>query len=196
MAMPRFFKKGADFRTWLERNHAKSAELLIGFNKTTSGRGGLTYQEALDEALCFGWIDGVRRSLDQDRYTIRFTPRRPRSYWSQINLARIAVLKRRGLVADAGLEALARRDPSTTAKYSNERADVALARSEEETLKANRAAWAFLSSQAPSYQRVVRHWITSAKRQETRQRRLRQLIEDSVAGRRIAAFVSPRPRAR
>jgi uncharacterized protein YdeI (YjbR/CyaY-like superfamily) len=187
---PRFFKSQAAFRRWLEKNHATSSELWVGMHKVSSGRGGLTYLEALEEALCFGWIDGVRRRFDEHSFAQRFTPRRPMSYWSAVNRRRAEALKAAGRMHPSGAAAFERRDKGS-ARYSFERRATAFDSAADKRFRANRAAWQFFSSQAPWYQRVAIHWVTSAKREETQARRLETLIRDSAAGRRIG-LVSPK----
>ena len=184
---PRFFATPAHFRAWLETRHDSEKELLVGFHKKGTGKPSITWPESVDEALCFGWIDGVRRSLNESSYTIRFTPRRPRSIWSAINVARAEELKKLGRMRPAGLRAFAARTPERTGIYSFERNEAAkLTKSQEKTLRANPRAAAFFDAQPPGYRRTAIHWIVSARKEETRERRLRQLIADSVAGRRIA----------
>ena len=183
---PRFFKSAADFRRWLEANCAKVRELWVGFYKKDSGKGGITYPEALDEALCFGWIDGVRRSWDADSFTIRFTPRRAKSVWSQVNLSHFERLKKLGRVTPPGLKAHAERDPANSGLYSFENLPRRLAAEDEKEFKANKSAWDFFQAQPPSYQKVTIFWVTSAKRAETQARRLAQLIADSASRRRLA----------
>jgi uncharacterized protein YdeI (YjbR/CyaY-like superfamily) len=187
---PRFFGSQAAFRRWLEKNHATSTELWVGMHKVSSGKGGLTYLEALEEALCFGWIDGVRRRFDEHSFAQRFTPRRPRSYWSAVNTRRAEALKAAGRMHPSGAAAFDRRDKGS-ARYSFERRAAAFDSAADKRFRANRAAWQFFSSQAPWYQRVAIHWVTSARREETRARRLESLIRDSAAGRRIG-LVSPK----
>jgi uncharacterized protein YdeI (YjbR/CyaY-like superfamily) len=187
---PRFFKSQAAFRRWLEKNHATSSELWVGMHKVSSGRGGLTYLEALEEALCFGWIDGVRRRFDEHSFAQRFTPRRPMSYWSAVNRRRAEALKAAGRMHPSVAAAFERRDKGS-ARYSFERRATAFDSAADKRFRANRAAWQFFSSQAPWYQRVAIHWVTSAKREETQARRLETLIRDSAAGRRIG-LVSPK----
>ena len=182
---PTFFKNSAHFRRWLERNHAKETELWAGFYKAGSGKGGLTYKEAVDEGLCFGWIDGVRKSLDADSYVQRFTPRATRSYWSAVNTRRAHELIVEGRMHASGLAVFERRDAGATARYSFERESAQLTRAQLAEFRANRAAWNYYEHEAPWYRRVVIHWVTSAKREETRERRLATLIEDSAARRRI-----------
>ena|SRR5262245_60649877 len=183
---PTFFKAGPEFRRWLEKNHGKQSELLLGFFKTSSGKGGITHKEALDEALCFGWIDGVGKNLSADSYTIRFSPRRPGSHWSRINIKRAHELTAAGLMHDVGLAVFERRDEGKTINYSYELQAATLTPAFEKRFKANKPAWAFFTSQAPSYQRVAKFFVMSAKKEETRARRLEILIADSGAQRRLS----------
>jgi uncharacterized protein YdeI (YjbR/CyaY-like superfamily) len=187
MAAPRptFFPRPADFRRWLEKNHAKVAELWVGFHKKATGQRSITWPEAVDEALCFGWIDGVRYRIDDSSYRIRFTPRKPKSIWSNVNVKRVAELKKLGRMAPAGLAAYAKADPKRAGVYSFERKNARLDAVLERRFKANRKAWKFFHSQAPSYQRTVTWWVISAKQEKTRQRRLATLIAGSAAGRRL-----------
>lgn len=188
----RFFRRSADFRRWLEKHHGSTAELWIGFYKVSSGRGGLTYREALDQALCFGWIDGVRRRVDDEAFEQRFTPRTATSYWSAVNTARALELIAEGLMHAAGQAAFERRDPES-GRYSFERQAAALDPAAEARFRADRKAWTFFDGQAPWYRRVAVHWVTSARREETRQRRLETLIRDSAAGRRIGLLAATQP---
>jgi uncharacterized protein YdeI (YjbR/CyaY-like superfamily) len=161
---------------------------LVGFYKRGSGKASLTYQEALDEALAFGWIDGIRRSVDAVAYTIRFTPRRPRSIWSAVNIRRVDELSAEGRMQPAGLEAYATRDPKRSAIYSYERASAREKGLDSEataSIKADPKAWAFFDAQAPWYKRTSAHWVTSAKRPETRAKRLATLVDCSRQGKRI-----------
>lgn len=189
---PTFFKSGAEFRAWLERHHGDGTELLVGFYKKGSQKRGITYQEALDEALAFGWIDGVRRALDVDRYTIRFTPRRPRSIWSAVNIRRVGELTAAGRMADAGHAAFDKRDEKRSAIYAYERAVAELDPEATKVFKADKKAWAFYRAQAPWYQRTSTHWVVSAKRPETRARRLATLIDYSRNGERLPMLTPPR----
>ena len=182
---PTFFKSAKEFRAWLEKHHAKE-ELLLGFFKVSSGQGGITHKEALDEALCFGWIDGVGKNLTADSYTIRFSPRRAGSHWSRINIKRAHELKAAGLMHAAGVAAFERRDEGKTINYSYELRAASLTPAFEKRFRANRTAWAFFTSQAPSYQRVAKFFVMSAKKEETRDRRLEILIGDSAAQRRLS----------
>jgi uncharacterized protein YdeI (YjbR/CyaY-like superfamily) len=186
---PTFFKSGADFRAWLERHHRASTELLLGFYKTGSRKGGITYKEALDEALAFGWIDGIRRTLDDDSYTIRFTPRKAKSIWSAVNIRRVKELVAAKRMTDAGLAAFAERDEKRSAIYSYERAAAKLDAGSVKRFKADTAAWTFYRAQAPWYQRTTAHWVVSAKRPETRARRLATLIRHSRNRERIPQLV-------
>jgi uncharacterized protein YdeI (YjbR/CyaY-like superfamily) len=189
---PRFFATPADFRAWLEKHHETEKELLVGFHKKGTGRASITWPESVDEALCFGWIDGVRRSLDAGAYTIRFTPRRPTSIWSAVNVARVEQLTKLGRMRPAGLRAFAARTPERTGVYAFERYEAAkLTKAQEKLLRANREAAAFFEAQPPWYRRTAIHYVASAKREETRQRRLERLIADSAAGRRIGPLQRP-----
>lgn len=191
MSKPRFFRTPAEYRAWLEKNHDRHTELLVGFYKKSSGKKGITYEEALDESLCFGWIDGVRRSVDDERSTIRFTPRRQKSNWSLKNIRRVGELKRLGRMAPAGLEAFERRDPGEAGTYSFEQAKPELGPDLARRFRRNRKAWRFWEAQPPGYRKAATWWVVSAKREETRLRRLAALIEDSANGRRLAQLTSP-----
>lgn len=189
---PRFFATPDAFRAWLATNHETATELLVGFWKRDSGKPCMTWPESVDEALCFGWIDGVRRSLGEESYTIRFTPRRPRSIWSAINVKKVATLIKAGKMMPAGHAAFAKLDPKRANVYSFEqRKGLKLEPPQEKALRANKVAWAFFSEQAPWYQRTCTHWIVSAKRPETRAKRLATLIADSAAGRTILPLTRP-----
>jgi uncharacterized protein YdeI (YjbR/CyaY-like superfamily) len=181
---PTFFKSAKEFRVWLEKHHAKD-ELVLGFFKVSSRKGGITHKEALDEALCYGWIDGVGKNLTPDSYTIRFSPRRAGSHWSRINIKRAHELTAAGLMHAVGLAAFERRDEGKTINYSYELREAKLTRAQEKRFKENKAAWAFFSAQAPSYQRHGKFYVSQAKQEETRERRLDRLIAESAAGRRL-----------
>lgn len=177
---PRHFRTAGDFRRWLEKNHDEASELIVAFYKKDSGKKGMTYAEALDEALCWGWIDGVRRSIGPDAYSGRFSPRKPKSKWSAVNLRHYARLEKEGRIAPPGAAARARFDPDEHAPYSFERRHEAeLSPELDKAFRAKRRAWDFFQEQPPGYRRVVTHWVMSAKRQETRERRLAELIEVS-----------------
>ena len=178
---PRYFTTPDEFRAWLEKNHATESELLVGFHKKHTGRPSLTWTESVREALCFGWIDGLRRSLGDDAYTIRFTPRKRGSIWSARNVAHVEELVRERRMAPAGLAAYEARSPERTGIYSFERrAGARLEAEQERQFRADSAAWEFFQAQPPSYRKTAVHWVVSAKRPETRERRLRQLIADSA----------------
>ena len=173
------------FRAWLAAHHSATTELVVAFYTKTSGRGGLTYPEALDEALCFGWIDGVRRKLDADRFTIRFTPRKSGSTWSLVNVRHVERLTKAGRMAPAGIAAFAARDPAKTGLYSFEQRPQEFPAALKKTFQAAKPAWQFWSAQPPGYRRTAIWWVISAKQEATRQRRLAQLIAVSAAGQRI-----------
>ena len=191
----RFFAAPKDFRAWLEKHHATARELVVGFHKKGTTKRSITWPESVDEALCFGWIDGVRRSLGEEAYSIRFTPRRPRSIWSAVNVDRVAALEKAGRMSPAGRAAFALRTQERTGVYSFERAERAkLARAEQRRLDSDAKARAFFRAQAPWYQRAAIHWVVSAKREETRQRRLATLIASSAAGTTIPPLTRPGPK--
>lgn len=192
-----YFASSAEFRTWLAKHHAKHDELVVGFHKRASGKPSMTWPESVDEALCFGWIDGVRRNVDEERYTIRFTPRRPRSIWSNKNIARMRELIAERRVQPAGVTAFEARTRDRSGVYSFEqRKALALSPAQTKQLAANKAAAAFFHAQPPWYQRAAVHWIVSAKREETRASRLETLIADSAAGRSIKPLARPAAKKR
>ena len=182
---PKFFTSVEKFREWLERNHDRTTELLIAFHKKASGKKSITYAEALDEALCFGWIDGVRKNLNETSYTIRFTPRKPTSIWSNVNVKHVERLQKDGRMHRAGLAAYERRAPERTGIYSFENAPRELPPEYEKTFRQNKAAWKFFQEQPPGYKRLMVFRTVSAKKEETRLRRLKQLIESSEKGERM-----------
>lgn len=182
---PRFFKTPADWRRWLERHHRDSAELWVGFHKRDSGKPSITWPESVDEALCFGWIDGVRKSLGDTSYAIRFTPRKRDSSWSLVNIGRVKALVKERRMRPAGLQAFRARRPDKSGAYSFEKRPPRLPPRYQKRLQANPAAWAYFRGRPPWYQRTVSHWIMTAKKEETRERRLAALIQDSAAGRLI-----------
>ena len=177
---PRFFKSQTEFRKWLEKNHAQETELLVGFYKKSSGKPSVTYPEALDEALCFGWIDGVKRRVSDEAYVQRFSPRKPKSIWSNVNVRHVERLKKLGRMAPAGLKAYGLRDPKKTGMYSFENRPRELPPAYEKKFRANKKAWEFFENEPPSIKRVCIFWVMSAKQEETRQRRLDQLIGSSA----------------
>lgn len=178
------------FRKWLEKNHDHAAELLVGFPRVESGKGGLTYREALDQALCFGWIDGVRKRYDDSSYTVRFSRRDAGSIWSVINTNRMEELIRMGCVHASGMTTFTQRDKKKSKLYSYEVGNCRLALEFERRFRTNPTAWEFYQSQAPWYRRVTCHWVMSAKKEETRLRRLDQLIADSAHKRRVKQLIS------
>jgi uncharacterized protein YdeI (YjbR/CyaY-like superfamily) len=181
---PTFFATPGAFRVWLTKHHRLAREFLVGFRKMGSGEPSITWPEAVDQALCFGWIDGVRRRLSDSSYAVRFTPRKPGSTWSAVNIARVAELEAEGSMRPAGRRAFAQRSAEKSRMYSYERSRAAtLEPALQAKFEANRKAWGFFQSQAPSYQRKVIHWITSAKQAETRLARLTRLMTDFAAGR-------------
>ena len=179
------FKSAADLRRWLAKHHATATELLLGFYKKDSGKGGPTYQEALDELLCFGWIDGVKRRVDDERYTHRVTPRKPGSNWSNLNVAHVARLTAAGKMQPAGVAAFNARSEQKTGIYSYEKRPLKFPAASEMILRGNKKAWTHWQTQPPGYQRLCIHWVTSAKQEETRQRRLARLIAVTAQGRRL-----------
>lgn len=182
-----FFATAALFRSWLEEHHESHDELWVGLYKKSSGRPSITWPEAVDEALCFGWIDGLRRSVDGDSYEIRFTPRKPASNWSAVNIARVEALLEEGRMHTAGIAAYQRRLEKKSRVYSYEQRKRATLDAEAEAkFRAHPEAWAFFESQPPGYRKTAVFWVVSAKREETRRRRLATLIEDSAQGLRIA----------
>lgn len=180
-----FFESPDDFAGWLEKHHDSRDELWVGFYKKDSGRPSITWPESVDEALCFGWIDGIRRKVDEISYAIRFTPRRPDSVWSKRNIERYEILEREGRIHPAGKASYSSRDDERSGIYSYEQRPERLPKDLEKPLRANKAAWKFYQSQPPWYRRAANWWIVSAKRDSTKRKRLAKLIEDSAAGRTI-----------
>ena len=190
---PAFFASPAEFRHWLEKHHAELDEIWVGFHKRSTGKASLTWPESVDCALSFGWIDGVRKSIDASSYRIRFTPRKPTSIWSAINLRRVAELKEMGLMHPAGIAAFERRKDEKSRIYSYEQRKTArLPAAFEKQLRANRQAWSFFQAQPPWYRRIASFWVISAKKEETRANRMRTLIDDSARGRTIKPLTRPK----
>lgn len=182
---PKFFASPAAFRSWLQKHHRTTTELLVGFYKRDTGKPSITWPESVDQALCFGWIDGVRRRVNDERYTIRFTPRRPASVWSTVNIKRVAELEKRGLMQPAGSEAFARRSEEKSRIYAYEqRWSAAFDRSHLEKLQGDLEAWTFFQAQPPWYRRTATYFVVSAKKEETRLKRLDKLIAAWSRGRR------------
>ncbi|MDX6710456.1 MAG: hypothetical protein QOH96_1472 [Blastocatellia bacterium] len=184
----KFFKSPADFRKWLQDNHASADELWVGFYKKGSGRQSITWPESVDEALCFGWIDGIRKSVDEESYTIRFTPRRVGSIWSTVNINRAQALIIEGRMHQIGLDAFLAKKENKSGIYSYEQRKDQLDKPFEKILRQNRSAWDFFQTQSPAYRRAAVWWVVSAKREETRLKRLLKLIEDSAQNRTIPQF--------
>ncbi len=181
-----YFPTASDFRSWLEKNHAAVTELQVGFFRKAVGKPGMTYTEAVDEALCFGWIDGTVRKVDAERFTHRFTPRKPRSIWSNVNVAHVERLTAAGRMHPAGLQAFAARSPARTGIYSFEAGQAKeLAAALATKFHAHAAAWKFFLAQPPGYRRQMTSWVASARQPATQLRRLERLIEHSAAARRV-----------
>ena len=183
---PAFFASAEAFRRWLEANHRSVKELWVGFYKVQTGKAGLTYPHAVDAALCFGWIDGLKKRFDDESYVQRFTPRRSRSIWSDVNTRRVEALEKAGRMAPSGLEAFRARDPTRAGLYSFENRDkFVFDATAQKRFRAKPTAWAFFAAQPPGYKRTATFWVVSAKRDATRERRLAQLIDASARGERL-----------
>jgi uncharacterized protein YdeI (YjbR/CyaY-like superfamily) len=183
---PRFFASPAEFRHWLEKHAATTLELLVGYWKVGTGRPSMTWSESVDEALCFGWIDSVRRRIDEQAYQIRFTPRQPGSVWSAVNILKFEQLNAQGRMTEAGRRAFANRTEPKSRIYSHEQPQPAeLTKAETRTFKAHPQAWAHFEACPPGYRKVLLHWVTGAKKAETRARRLKKVIEASADGKRL-----------
>jgi uncharacterized protein YdeI (YjbR/CyaY-like superfamily) len=185
MSRPLFFASPEQWRAWLQENHERESEVLVGLYRKASGRATMSWAESVEEALCFGWIDGVRRRVDEVSHSIRFTPRKPRSIWSAANIEKAERLIAEGRMRPAGLSAFAARIEERSRVYSFEQKNVRLPAEAEDRLRADAAAWAYWQSRPPGYRRIAAWWVISAKRAETRERRLATLIEDCAAGRLI-----------
>ena len=188
----RFLSSPDELRDWFDANHATATELWLGHHRKSTGRPTIAWSDAVDEALCVGWIDGVRYSLDDERFAQRFTPRRKGSNWSAINVQKVAELTKQGRMRAAGLAAFEARTPERTGVYSYEREAATLTVDEEERFRADAAAWSDWQRRSPSYRRAVTYWVVSAKRAETRVRRLDQLMEASAAGRLVGPMRAPK----
>jgi uncharacterized protein YdeI (YjbR/CyaY-like superfamily) len=180
-----YFPSPAAFRKWLQKRHAVEKQLWVGFHRKRTGTPSLTWQQSVDEALCFGWIDGIRKRIDEDCYTIRFTPRKPTSNWSAINIARVKALTKQGLMKPPGLAAYAKRDEKRSAIYAYENRPKALAPEYEKELRRNARAAAFFDALPPAFRKLMAFYVMSAKKEETRQSRLAKLIAASAAGKRL-----------
>jgi uncharacterized protein YdeI (YjbR/CyaY-like superfamily) len=191
---PITFETAAAFRRWLEQHHATEREVWVGYYRRSAGKPSMTWQESVDEALCFGWIDGVRRRIDDERYTNRFTPRRPGSNWSAINIRRANELIEQGRMRPAGLRAFEARREDRSGIYPYEQRHTATFSPEfERRFRAKERAWAGFEARSPSYRQAAIRWVMSAKKEETRERRLSQLIEASTAGRTVPPLTPRRP---
>ncbi|HEV8338487.1 MAG TPA: YdeI/OmpD-associated family protein [bacterium] len=183
---PTFFATPSELRAWFNKHHDSADELWVGFHKKGSGEPSITWPESVDQALCFGWIDGIRKSIDSTRYMIRFSPRKPRSVWSTINTKRVAELTALGLTQPAGVKAFRERAPARSGIYSYEQRHTArLSDAQERRFRGNRRAWEYFLAQPPSYRKTAIWWVVTAKREETQTRRLTTLIESSERGRPI-----------
>lgn len=182
---PKFFKTAESLHKWLKVNHKKKDELVIGFYKVSSGKKGITPEEALNEMLCFGWIDGIRHKIDDESYQNRYTPRRTNSIWSQVNIKKVKALIKQNRMQPAGMEAYNSISAKRVNKYSFEQTDIKLRTEYEKAFKKDKKAWEFFQSQPPSYRKPAIWWVVSAKQEETQKRRLSTLIKDSREGLRI-----------
>lgn len=183
---PVFFKTPEDFRAWLANNHTTQTELLVGFYKKGTGRPSITWPQSVDQALCYGWIDGVRRSRDAESYTVRFTPRKPNSIWSAVNIAKMESLTAQGLVTPAGQVAYARRQEHNSKIYAYEQQEqTVLSAAFETAFKQDTAAWDYFTAQAPYYKKTIIHWVMTAKQQSTRNSRFEKLLQACREGKRI-----------
>lgn len=180
--IPTYFATQQDFRNWLERNYDNEVELLVGFYKVDSGKPSITWSQSVDQALCFGWIDGIRKSIDSESYCIRFTPRKPKSTWSAINIRKVEEMNKLGLMHPAGLAAFKKRNEQTSSIYSYENRPEKLSPEYELLFKNHPKAWEFFKLQPSSYQRIAIYWLMSAKQEATREKRLTELIADSETG--------------
>jgi len=182
---PVFFSDQEAFRQWLSKNHQKEKQLLVGFHKVHTGKPCMTWSESVDQALCFGWIDGVRKSTGEDSYTIRFTPRKPSSIWSAINIAKVEELMKQGLMKPAGMASFNLRKEHRSKIYSHENDTAVLTPDLEKKFKRNKKAWTFFAAQPPSYRKVILHWIMSAKQKATQISRLEKTIAESEKQNRV-----------
>jgi uncharacterized protein YdeI (YjbR/CyaY-like superfamily) len=185
---PKFFATELDFRKWLDENHKGKTELFVGFYKVNSGRPSMTWSQSVDQALCYGWIDGVRKSIDTESYMIRFTPRNPKSIWSAVNIKKIEELSRQGLMKPSGLALFNSRDLRKSEIYSYETEEVVFSGEFEKKFKTSKKGWAFFQSLPASYRKTATHWVMSARQEALRVKRLEELITDSEAGRKLKRY--------
>ena len=182
---PKFFPAQEDFRRWLEENHERETEIIVGYYNVKSGKGGMTWSESVDQALCFGWIDGVRRKVDEESYCNRFTPRRANSNWSAVNIAKVAELTGKGLMKPSGIAAFEKRQASKSAIYAYENELKAFSEAFEKQFKLNEKAWDFFEKQANWYKKQIINWVMTAKQDATRAKRLEKLVAESENGRKL-----------
>jgi len=180
-----FFPSQSAFRTWLKKNHERKSAIFVGFYKKHTGKPSMSWSESVDVALCFGWIDGIRRTIDSDRYCIRFTPRKPTSTWSAVNIRKAKALIRQGMMTPSGLLAYKKRVHASAKRYSYENKPRQLPRDFVAEMRRKRAAWEFVSRQSVSYRRTVNFWILSARKKETQRQRLKRLVAASAIGKRV-----------
>jgi uncharacterized protein YdeI (YjbR/CyaY-like superfamily) len=188
----KFFRSPSTFRRWFEKHHATADELWVGFYKKASGKASITWPESVDQALCFGWIDGIRKRVDDLSYTIRFTPRRRGSIWSTVNIKRAGELIKEGLLEPPGLRAFETREANKSGIYAYEQRSEELVEPYASMFRRNKAAWKFFNHQPPGYRKLANWWIVSAKKEETRLRRLQKLIDDSAQERRLGELSGPK----
>lgn len=179
---PKFFKTPNEFRKWLAENHDKKTELLVGFYKVGSGKQSITWSESVDQVLCYGWIDGVRTSVDENSYSIRFTPRKSSSIWSDINIRKVKKFTKEGLMHASGIAAFEKRTEAKSKIYTHENAEIEFSPAFVKQFKANKKAWKYFEALAPSYRKLSKNWVMSAKQEATQIKRLNQIIKDSEAG--------------
>lgn len=183
--MPKFFKSPIEFRKWLEKNHLKKSEIVVGFYKVGSKKFNMSWPDSVDQALCFGWIDSVRRSIDKERYCIRFTPRKPNSNWSRVNKIKMEKLIKQKQVYPAGISVYKKQNQNKRAKYSFENKELKFPAELETFFRKNKIAFNWYQKQSPSYKKTTAHWVISAKKPETRLKRMSELIADSKEGKKI-----------
>ena len=182
---PLYFKNQEEFRAWLEKNHKKEAECIVGYYKVSTGKPSLTWSESVDQAICYGWIDGIRRSIDEESYCIRFTPRRPDSNWSKVNIKKVKELTSKGLMKPAGIEVFKNRKKEKSGVYSYENDLLRFTDQFDKQFRQNKQAWDFYQNQPPSYRKTIIQWVMSAKQEKTRQSRFDKLVAASMDNKRI-----------
>ena len=183
--IPKFFPTQTEFRRWLEENHATETEIIVGYYKVSSEKTSMNWSQSVDEALCFGWIDGVRRSIDAESYCNRFTPRKAKSVWSAVNIAKVAALTEKGLMKPSGIAAFAKREESKSKIYAYENELKQFSDEFEKQFKFNEKAWKFFEKQANWYKKQMINWVMTAKQDATKQKRLEKLIAESAGERRV-----------